>query len=189
MNVTMSMGGENEMDTGSLVGTEVSSLDGQQYPDLSSIIDGVRLDAPESLAEDDVVYVDTHGDETSAPSRCGGAPCPPCAPEPSIQAHLANSTYGELVRLTTSIGIQLGQNLPQVCMHVSSRIHKWALVARAPSPDLRYVSRLSLCVCRWSLSATSRTGSPAFSRVSSTACSYPATMVRTSLRGTQLELL
>lgn len=123
----MTMGGEHEMDTGFLAGTNVSSFGGQQYPDMSSNIDGMG-----SLAEGDVVYVDAHGDETSVP--CGNAPCPPCVSEPSIQAHLANSKYGELVRLNTSIGIPLDQNLPQVRMHVSSRVDDWAWLCKVSFP-------------------------------------------------------
>jgi hypothetical protein len=107
----MTMGGEHEMDTGSFAGTDGSSRSGQQYPDMSSNIDGVHLDAQESLesvAEEDVVYVDAHGDETSAP-------CPSCTPESSIQAHLANSTYARLCEMIKGLKITLDQDLPQVC--------------------------------------------------------------------------
>jgi hypothetical protein len=121
----MTMGGEHEMDTGSFAGTDVSSRSGQQYPDMSSNIDGMG-----SLAEDDMVHVDARGDKTSVP--CGNASCPPSTPEPSIQAHLANSIYGELIRLITSIGIPLGQNLPQVCRSGSTRVPKWALALQGP---------------------------------------------------------
>jgi hypothetical protein len=145
----MTMGGEHEMDTGSLAGTDVFSRSGQQYPDMSSIVDGALLDAQylESLAEDDVVHVDARGDETSAPSRCGGALCPLCASEACPYAHLANSTYGMLLRMVKAIRIPLSQGLPQVCMNGSYAFHKWALALQCLLTLISDMYRVSPLLC------------------------------------------
>lgn len=118
----VNMGGHQnlDMETCSVVGSEVSSLDGD-HADLS--------EAQDSLAfMDEVVYGSGQADQEGAVPSGGGAPLyQPCTSTPCIENYMENGTYGALRKLISGLGISLDQSLPQVCRVIQQRSTKWAL--------------------------------------------------------------
>jgi hypothetical protein len=125
------MGGDQDLDmeTCSLVGSEVSSLDGD-HADPS--------EAQDSLAfVDEVVYADGQADnEGDAPAGGSASLYQPCISTPCIENYMENGAYGMLRKLVSAFGgrIPLNKKLPQVCRVIQQRSTKWALSFRGLHP-------------------------------------------------------
>jgi hypothetical protein len=114
------MGGELELeldfDSASIVSaSDVSSANGLQYPDTASLFEGpssVPVDSPRVQQEE---FVHLEEDEPAPITASDSFTSNASMTETSIQAHLANSTYGMLCDVIKGIEIKLDQDLPQVC--------------------------------------------------------------------------